>query len=640
MPAQTSSTLTPLLGKKAQLQLSHSKMVREIARADWDKTSVGKLDGWSPALLNAARLVLSSSAPMALLIGRDGVLICNDTLAEMFGTRYAGSIGKSIFDILPHASEFYRHVIADCYQGDSPNFRDQELKLDRGSTPAIAWFDLNFTPVRDDNGVVHGILAIAAETSERLLAAQALQRSEERLSLALSASGMVGIWDLDLASNRLVIDEQFARLFAIDPAMASQGIDHKFLTAAIHSDDRCGVESELDKAMKTRGEFRSRFRVTDAHGACRWVIASGRPIAGVNGAFDRLPGVVVDITAQVEAVAALAESEIQFQTITESLPQIVWSTDADGRYNYLSQRWYEFTGIEAGLSGESPSLEALFHPDDRDRVIKAWSQARITGQTYDIDYRFRHRSGIYRWMRVMALPLRDRGDRVTRWFGTATDIHEARLLATERELVSRQLDHRIKNIFALFSGLISLATREEPEMRTFGDRLNGRVLALHAAHNFLKLHAGVEGARRVGGSLKGLIELLLTPYGGTQISVEGIDLQIDERAATPLSLMLHELSTNAAKYGGLAAIGFGVQITLTQVENTLQIIWKEATPSTKGKELSESGFGSKFLRLTVEGQLDGKLAYEWQSDGLHVEINIPCERIVAAPNASPAESDG
>lgn len=153
----------------------------------------------------------------------------------------------------------------------------------------------------------------------------------------------------------------------------------------------------------------------------------------------RFLGVVVDVTDQMEVAAALAESRFQFQTLTEALPQIVWSSDAEGRHDYFSARWSEFTGIEPKDIKEETWKELVF-PDHAAMVANVWNHALKTGQPYDLDYRFRHRSGEYRWLRVMALPIRGDDDQITRWFGTSTDVHEAYLLTEERERLARELE--------------------------------------------------------------------------------------------------------------------------------------------------------------------------------------------------------
>src|SRR5690606_29742606 len=163
-----------------------------------------------------------------------------------------------------------------------------------------------------------------------------------------------------------------------------------------------------------------------------------------------------DVSEQRHSAEALAESELRFRTLANAMPQMVWSTRADGYHDYYNDRWYEFTGAPEG-STEGEGWSGMIHPDDQDRAWPAWRHALATGEPYQVEYRLRHSSGAYRWALALALPIRDTDGRLVRWFGTCTDIHDSRLVAEERELVTQELSHRIKNIFAVLIGIISLS---------------------------------------------------------------------------------------------------------------------------------------------------------------------------------------
>ncbi len=617
------------LDRHAGGRLVDNEMLRRMLAFDWSATAAGPLDGWPEALKGTVRTILAASAPMTLLIGPEGLVICNDAVMRMFGSRYDGAIGQSVMDVVPQAAAFYRDVITSCAVGEAPRYEDYPLKLHRDGKEETGWFDLNFSPILDEMGAVLGVLVISFETTERWKAVRALRRSEERLNLALDASGLVGVWELNFRTDRLVADERFASFFGFDPADVAQGIDRRRFFAGIHADDRDRVMLELERARRSAREFRSRHRVLDEGERVRWVAASGRPVARPGGASETFAGVVVDITDEVETEAALAESRFRFETLAETLPQIVWSCDGDGLHDYFSKRWYDFTGYPEG-SVDHEAWTGLVHPDDWERVLARWSEALQAGQAYDIDYRFRHHSGEYRWLHVMALPYRDATGRISRWFGTSTDIHEAKLLGAERELVSRELDHRIKNIFALFGGLISLAIREEPGMKPFAERLREKVMALHEAHSFILSDTESQTRGRKGGSLHGLIARLLAPYGEHRYSIEGRDLLIGEGSATSLALLFHELATNAAKYGGLTADG-SVNVRTDEQDGRLKIAWKEFTGKFAEVSPREDGFGSRLLRLTVEGQLRGTLVRHWEDDGLRIEIEAPLHTLSPPP---------
>jgi PAS domain S-box-containing protein len=129
----------------------------------------------------------------------------------------------------------------------------------------------------------------------------------------------------------------------------------------------------------------------------------------------------------------LRDSRARFEAITNSIDQMVWSTRPDGYHDYFNQRWYDFTGMPHG-STEGDAWTGIFHPDDQDRTRQLWDRSLATGEPYHIEYRLRHRSGQYRWVLGRAQPVRDEAGRISRWFGTCTDIQE---IVQAREVLAR-----------------------------------------------------------------------------------------------------------------------------------------------------------------------------------------------------------
>lgn len=323
--------------------------------------------------------------------------------------------------------------------------------------------------------------------------------------------------------------------------------------------------------------------------------------------------------------ASLRDGENRFRAIADSMPQMVWSTLPDGFHDYYNARWYEFTGMPAG-STDGEGWNDMFHPDDQDRAWTLWSHSLATGDPYEIEYRLRHHSGAYRWTLGRALPIRDEAGQITRWFGTCTDIDDAKRLAEERELVSQELSHRIKNIFAVISGLISLSARTHPESKAYAMALRDRVMALGRAHDFVRPHSRVSQPNARAATVFALLTELFAPYdgaGGLRISVAGDDIPIDDRAATPLALIFHELATNAAKYGALSAPEGHVVITAERVGDDYRLIWRESGGPVVAGPPASDGFGSTLSKVSVEGQLGGTLTREWLPKGLVVSMTAP-----------------
>ncbi len=609
-----------------------SVMQQRIREFDWSGSPAGPIETWPDELKSALRLVLLSASAMAVLIGREGIVVHNDALREMLGDRYDGALGQPVAKTLSIAASFFNNAISACHEGKGVRFIDQPGKILRNGALETAWFSLSFSPIVDMNANIHGVLVVVSETTERMRALRALERSRQRMDLALEAGGIMGTWDLDVRSNKVTIDGTFAGLFGVSEEDARRGISNDILSTSVYPEDRDRVLDTLRAAIKSGSDYRCRYRAVTSQGDIRWFVVSGRPLRDEKGRIAQFAGIVIDITEQTETAAALEQSNLRFDILAESVPQIIWSTDAEGVHDYFNRRWTEFTGI-APEAIEPTTWQDLVHPDDWLRVIETWRECLATGKTYDIDYRFRHRDGDYRWLWVLALPLRDADGRIVRWYGTASDIDAPKRLEEQRELVSRELDHRIKNLFALVNGLVSLSVREQPEHRPLAESLRARLDALNRAHGLVR---GASDART--STIRNLLQQLLAPYAeanSDRISIEGTDVALDTGAVTAVALVFHELITNAAKYGALSRTGGSLLISLRPEADRQIIEWQERFEGSVNGRVTE-GFGSRLLKTMVEGQLRGTVARHLSSSGLTMRIKIPRSALLvsAKPNAS------
>ncbi|MFC3440666.1 PAS domain-containing protein [Sphingobium rhizovicinum] len=324
--------------------------------------------------------------------------------------------------------------------------------------------------------------------------------------------------------------------------------------------------------------------------------------------------------------AAVADSDRMFRTLADTMPQMVWSTLPDGYHDYYNARWYEYTGVPAG-STDGEGWNGMFHPDDQARAWDKWRHSLKTGDPYEIEYRLRHHSGDYRWTLGRALPIKDAAGHIVRWIGTCTDIHEQRLMMEEREMIAHELSHRIKNIFSVIAGLIGLSARQHPEIGDVAEDLRDRILALGRAHDFVRPHSA-ESAPQIGqgaGRLWGILDQIFAPYRssrGSRILLSGEDPQIDDRSATPLALLFHELATNAAKYGALSVANGCVHLHVTAEGSDVRIDWREEGGPAVAPAGVE-GFGSRLMTLSVERQLGGRIERYWEAGGLRLNLWIP-----------------
>ena len=138
-----------------------------------------------------------------------------------------------------------------------------------------------------------------------------------------------------------------------------------------------------------------------------------------------------------DSIEALAQSERRYRTLAEALPQLVWTCLPDGRCDYVNRRWMEYTGIDDWQRLGPDWLEMVIHPDDRARSLACWAAATAGEAEYDLEHRIRGANGASHWFKTRATPIRDAAGRVTKWFGTSTQISE---IVEAREALSRSRD--------------------------------------------------------------------------------------------------------------------------------------------------------------------------------------------------------
>ena len=332
---------------------------------------------------------------------------------------------------------------------------------------------------------------------------------------------------------------------------------------------------------------------------------------------------------RLEAKSRLEFSETRMRTILDGVPQIAWSSDAQGRFDYFNRRWTEVTG------GAEPTYaqdwEPFIHSDDWQEVLDLWKTCFKTLTPFESEYRLIQSDGSYRWVLARAVPISPSGETSMRWSGTITDMDEVYRYRESRELLALELSHRIKNIFAVVSGLISLTSRSRPEAGDFAAELNDKVRALGRAHDFVR---PVDNEK--GDSLHGLLSELMKPYveaDEDRVTVAGDGITIGVKSATPLALVFHEFATNAAKYGALSVPGGKVSVSLARNssgendDEFATIEWRESggpAPDTGNDgSAKHEGFGTRLVEMTVTSQLRGQLQREMRPEGFMARLTIP-----------------
>ena len=314
------------------------------------------------------------------------------------------------------------------------------------------------------------------------------------------------------------------------------------------------------------------------------------------------------------------------QQVMDSFPGIAWSADDDLNFDYFNARWGELTGAAAPTSVEE--WASFIHPEDFARSRPAFVETLGRGEPFEDELRLKLANGKWRWAASRVVPI-STPEGTRRWVGTLFDIDREHRQREANELLARELSHRIKNIFAVISGLIAIRSRGRDEVADFAQELSAAIRALGTAHDYVR---PLEG--RSSDCLHGLLRDLLAPYHdgkAGRVSISGDDIAIGARAATPLALVFHELATNSAKYGALSDPNGRVTISIKAPcddEARICVDWREQGVPSLVKEMpAHEGFGSRLLRMAIESQLQGAFTRSFTEDGLLVEIAFPAASI-------------
>ncbi|MEC5387890.1 PAS domain-containing protein [Uliginosibacterium sp. H3] len=260
----------------------------------------------------------------------------------------------------------------------------------------------------------------------------AISDSETRLRFALEA-GRLGSWQFAVNTQTLTCSDICKSNYGRG---AHEAFSYADLLDCIHPDDQAQMIEAVQAAIEGKGDYQIEYRNIWPDGSVHSVEVRGRKLIAANGDVTLL-GVSTDVTERRQAESDLRASEARYRSLTEVLPQLVWTCLADGRCNYLSTQWVDYTGAPREQQLGLDWLDRAIHPDDRARTLEHWMGAVADLHPYDIEFRIRRHDGVYHWFKVRGIPLRGARREILSWFGTCTDIQD---IVEAREIMKRSSD--------------------------------------------------------------------------------------------------------------------------------------------------------------------------------------------------------
>jgi PAS domain S-box-containing protein len=341
-----------------------------------------------------------------------------------------------------------------------------------------------------------------------------------------------------------------------------------------------------------------------------------------------MSGVSLDIADLKMAGTALVESEARFEAFAQAMPNQVWSATPDGLLDWFNDKVFDYGGLDfAALAGTG--WAQMVHPDDIGAASASWAKALSDAGQYQTQFRLRRADGAWRWHLARALPIKDQAGAVTRWVGTNTDIEDQKALEAQQTLLTGELEHRIKNTLAMVAAIASQTFRTAATKEDARDIFDARLNALNKAHQILT------STSWTGAPLALVVEGALASHrsGEGRIKISGPTVQLPANKALSLSLALHELATNATKYGALSVSQGTIDVAWGCSNSTgsplLHFEWRESGGPVV-LQPTRRGFGSRLIERTLSSDLGGSVAMNFDPTGLVCKFDVKLSQLEAA----------
>jgi PAS domain S-box-containing protein len=668
--------------------LSGGGELGKLMRAkDWSSTPLGPPETWPQSLRTSVSTCLNCSFPILIWWGPELVKIYNDAYAEIIAEKHPWALGSPGREVWPEIWDTIGPMLSRVVEaGEAFPANDLRLDLQRKGYPEECYFSFSYSPIRDESGRVAGVFCPVIENTDRVFA-------ERRSALLLDLEARLR--DLsDPETAKAVVSELLGNHLGVAQAAYAEvqdDNDHVLIEAAwdngrvtsvsgLHRLDEFGPEliadlrrdvvvsvedvecDERTSSPKSLSSFAGlqlrsfidvplfkagrlvAFLFTGDGVARRWTdneIALLRDIAERTWSTVDRPRAEAERLRIVEELRLANVSARQLAAIVTSSSDAIVSKTLDGTitsWNSAAERLFGYTAEEMLDHSILRLIPPERHREEEDILARIAAGEIVQG----FETTRTRKGGQPVEVSVTVSPVFDGDGNIRGASKIARDITERRQaeeklrLAEEKQgLLLKELDHRVKNLFSIVSGIVALSARTATTPRGLADAIQGRLGALASAHQLVRVReVGSTDHRET--TLDELVRTVLVPYAAAaetgeaaRFVVEGPQVAISGNAMTSFALVFHELATNAAKYGAFSARGGQVAIEWSREGGELHIVWREqGGPPVKAAPERE-GFGSLLARRSVQGQLGGELAYEWDPDGLIVRLSAPSERLGA-----------
>lgn len=588
------------------------EMAALIRSHDWSQTSLGPISTWPACLRTAVSLMLPAHAQIVMFWGPEFLAFYNDAYAPTIGDKHPRALGRpaceSWSELWSDLEPLLRRVLDT---GETVSAQDRPFYIERHGYPEQVYFDISYSPLRDETGTVRGVFCIVSETTRRVLARHALRESEERLR-AVFEQATGGIALTDTTGRFALVNECFREIVGYQEAELL-GMRMQDIT---HPDDLKAEEALFGKLVGDGDGYTIEKRYVRKDGTLVWVSNSVGPIRDETGKVRQASAMVIDINRRKLG----EEAERRLAAIIASSYDAILSTDLDMRitsWNQGAEHLYGY-GAEEAIGRLVTMLVPPDRPDEETLIIESIRRGERVEPHETIRLR---KNGSAVDVSLTVSPVCDEHGRIVGASKIARDITGRKETERLQRALMDEMKHRVKNI---------LATVQAIARQTFGGHLDteaasaafdARLLSLSRAHDLLTRE------RWDGADLATVVAEVLAPYPRDRFEIGGPPLKLSPRLVLAMSLALHELATNAAKYGALSVQTGRIAIAWTVRPGTpdrVELRWRE-----RGGPLvsppKRRGFGSRLIEGVLAAELNGAVRLGFEPEGIVCDVVAPIE---------------
>lgn len=404
-------------------------------------------------------------------------------------------------------------------------------------------------------------------------------------------------------------------------------------TQTVHPDDRDLSLSAWMQSVADGALYQREHRIRAQSGEYRWFLVRAEPLTDKAGRPLQWFGSVTDIHDHRCAMAALERSELRFRSLIEGMPQLVWRAVDGGKWTWSSTQWESYTGLSPQDSQQMGWLNAV-HPDDREQVMAAWKRA-TSANHLDFECRMLHaREGRHRHFRTRATAVHKTADAEPEWIGTSTDVDDLIQLQAQQAVLVDELQHRTRNLMAIVQSITLRTLSKSADLSGFRDKIVDRLRALGRVQGLLSNRQQ---------SMRVTFDVLIREEIAAHVDFDeaghapkvtlsgpsGIELR--SSTVQTLALAMHELATNAVKYGALSQPQAELEVTwrietVNESSPCLHISWRERgvvnVPQPDAAPVG-SGLGRELIERALPFQLGARTKFQFAEDGVYCQIEMP-----------------